>query len=57
MSSQNPFGALKQDQAQVLFRDVVVGMDGFTQKVIHLRDAFDAGLYDNVTIPKGGRDE
>ena len=42
-SLEDTFAALKEDQAQVLFRDAVVGTDGFTQKVIHLRDAFDAG--------------
>jgi hypothetical protein len=40
---ENALAALEQDQAQIFFRDVVIGVNGFAQKVIHFRDAFDAG--------------
>ncbi len=40
---ENALAALEQDQAQIFFGDVVIGMNGFAQKVIHFRDAFDAG--------------
>ena len=39
---QDTLTALKQYQAEVVFRYVVVSVHGLAQKVVHFRDAFDA---------------
>ena len=38
VNSGNALAALKQNQAQIAFRDVVVGLDGLAQKIVHFRD-------------------
>ena len=40
---QDTLAALKQDQSQIALRYVVVGAHGLAQKIVHFRNAFDAG--------------